>query len=197
MLQLVAAGLSNADIAARLVVSDRTVDHHVSAILRKLGARTRGEASARAVRLGLAGRRSPAAGAGRLPSSRPGRPGREGLVTQVRPAGPALSPLAEPTRKVGKRWIALIALANLGLSLGFLAPLGVLLPNQVQAIAGSAHKVAALGWVYGMTRLVVNVGNAMAVFVPVFVLPAGQGSSPAHLFPGQTAEDGLLILTVV
>lgn len=55
VLQLVAAGLSNTDIAARLVVSDRTVDNHVSAIFRKLGARTRGEASARAVRLGLAG----------------------------------------------------------------------------------------------------------------------------------------------
>ena len=55
VLRLVATGLSNSDIAARLVVSDRTVDNHVSAIFRKLGARTRGEASARAVRLGLAG----------------------------------------------------------------------------------------------------------------------------------------------
>ncbi len=116
-------------------------------------------------------------------------------MTQVRPAGPALSPLAEPTRKVGKRWIALIALANLGLSLGFLAPLGVLLPNQVQAIAGSAHKVAALGWVTGMTRLVVNVGNAMAVLYLLYYLRDRVHYS--HLFPGQTAEDGLLILTVV
>ncbi|HTB54171.1 MAG TPA: LuxR C-terminal-related transcriptional regulator [Trebonia sp.] len=55
VLRLVATGLSNTDIAARLVVSDRTVDNHVSAIFRKLGARTRGEASARAVRLGLTG----------------------------------------------------------------------------------------------------------------------------------------------
>ena len=55
MLGLVAAGLSNTEIAARLVLSGRTVDNHVSAILRKLGARTRGEASARAARLGLAG----------------------------------------------------------------------------------------------------------------------------------------------
>ena len=99
-------------------------------------------------------------------------------MTQVRPAGPALSPLAEPTRKVGKRWIALIALANLGLSLGFLAPLGVLLPNQVQAIAGSAHKVAALGWVTGMTRLVVNVGNAMAVLYLLYYLRDRVHSTP-------------------
>ena len=55
MLGLVADGLPNAEIAARLVLSERTVDHHVGAILRKLGVRTRAEASAKAVRLGLAG----------------------------------------------------------------------------------------------------------------------------------------------
>ena len=53
VLQLVATGMRNHDIAARLFVSRRTVDHHVSAILRKLGARTRGEAAAAAARLGL------------------------------------------------------------------------------------------------------------------------------------------------
>jgi DNA-binding CsgD family transcriptional regulator/tetratricopeptide (TPR) repeat protein len=53
VLALVAEGLRNADIAQRLVVSQRTVDHHVSAILRKLGARSRAEAGAAAVRLGL------------------------------------------------------------------------------------------------------------------------------------------------
>ena len=54
VLGLVAAGLSNTEIATRLVLSGRTVDNHVSAILRKLGARTRGEASAHAAQLGLA-----------------------------------------------------------------------------------------------------------------------------------------------
>ena len=53
VLGLVAEGLRNADIAERLFVSPRTVDHHVSAIRRKLGARTRGEAVAAAARLGL------------------------------------------------------------------------------------------------------------------------------------------------
>ena len=47
MLELVAEGLQNREIAERLVLSSRTVDHHVSAVLRKLGARTRAEAIAR------------------------------------------------------------------------------------------------------------------------------------------------------
>ena len=58
VLRLVAQGLQNAQIAERLVLSKSTVDHHVSAILRKLEARTRGEASAKAVQLGLAGQDS-------------------------------------------------------------------------------------------------------------------------------------------
>src|SRR6266508_4389882 len=56
VLGLVAQGLRNAQIAERLVLSEKTIDHHVSAILRKLDVRTRGEASAQAVTLGLAGR---------------------------------------------------------------------------------------------------------------------------------------------
>ncbi|BEP14909.1 AAA family ATPase [Acidothermaceae bacterium B102] len=55
VLQLLAEGRRNAEIASTLVVSRRTVDHHVATILRKLGARTRGEATAEALRLGIVG----------------------------------------------------------------------------------------------------------------------------------------------
>ena len=47
VVELLAEGLRNAEIAQRLVISRRTVDHHVAAIMRKLDARTRGEAVAR------------------------------------------------------------------------------------------------------------------------------------------------------
>jgi DNA-binding CsgD family transcriptional regulator len=53
VLALLAEGLRNAEIATRLSVSQRTVAHHVSAILRKLDARTRSQAAAAAARLGV------------------------------------------------------------------------------------------------------------------------------------------------
>jgi DNA-binding CsgD family transcriptional regulator/predicted nucleic acid-binding protein len=53
VLQLLAEGLSYAEIAERLVLSERTVGHHVSAVLRKLGEPTRSRAVARALRMGV------------------------------------------------------------------------------------------------------------------------------------------------
>lgn len=44
VLELLAEGITNAQIADRLFVSPRTVENHVSAILTKLGSPTRGEA---------------------------------------------------------------------------------------------------------------------------------------------------------
>jgi len=54
VLHLLVEGLRNAEIASSLVVSERTIDHHVAAILRKLQVRTRSEASTEAIRRGLA-----------------------------------------------------------------------------------------------------------------------------------------------
>ena len=54
VLVLVNQGLQNVQIADRLVVAVKTVDHHVEAILRKLGARTRADARATATSLGIA-----------------------------------------------------------------------------------------------------------------------------------------------
>jgi DNA-binding NarL/FixJ family response regulator len=53
VLVLLADGLGNTEIAERVIVSRKTVDHHVSAVLRKLAVKTRGQAGAEAVRLGL------------------------------------------------------------------------------------------------------------------------------------------------
>lgn len=55
VLTLLAAGSTNVEIAQRLVVSVRTVDHHVSALLRKLGVASRQQAAEAAQSLGLVG----------------------------------------------------------------------------------------------------------------------------------------------
>jgi len=53
ILELVAAGLTNLEIAERLIVSPETVKKHAASIYAKMGVHSRTEAAARARELGL------------------------------------------------------------------------------------------------------------------------------------------------
>jgi two-component system, NarL family, response regulator YdfI len=53
VLQMLASGVGNKEIAAQLAISEHTVKFHVTSILGKLGAASRTEAVALAIRLGL------------------------------------------------------------------------------------------------------------------------------------------------
>jgi DNA-binding NarL/FixJ family response regulator len=53
VLELVSEGLTNAEIAARLCISGKTAEHHVSAIMARLGVASRREAVAAARKRGL------------------------------------------------------------------------------------------------------------------------------------------------
>ena len=53
VLDLIGQGLRNSDIARKLFLTTKTVDHHVSSILRKLGVESRSQAAAEAAKLGL------------------------------------------------------------------------------------------------------------------------------------------------
>jgi DNA-binding CsgD family transcriptional regulator len=50
VLRLLGEGLSNREMAARLFISPKTAEHHVSRVYAKLGLRSRAEAAAYAVR---------------------------------------------------------------------------------------------------------------------------------------------------
>jgi DNA-binding CsgD family transcriptional regulator len=56
ILDLICAGLTNAEIAGKLFISVRTAGHHVSAVLAKLDVPTRRAAAIQAAQLGLVGR---------------------------------------------------------------------------------------------------------------------------------------------
>jgi len=74
--------------------------------------------------------------------------------------------LVEPTVAVRGRWVTLLALANLAVWMGFFTPIQVLLPEQLQNIAGldpgGPSKEAMLGWVTGLGALAAVIANPLA-----------------------------------
>jgi DNA-binding CsgD family transcriptional regulator len=85
VLQLVIDGLTNADIADRLVISTKTAEHHVSAVLGKLGINRRHDAGRRALELGLVD-------AGELLGARPRAPRAPVPAAPAPAAGTAAAP---------------------------------------------------------------------------------------------------------
>jgi MFS family permease len=79
-------------------------------------------------------------------------------VTKLEP----LDPYAEPTKRVGAGFIAVLALTNLGIWTAFFTPIQFLLPLQVEAIAGDANKESALGIVVAVGALVSLVASPIA-----------------------------------
>jgi MFS family permease len=112
--------------------------------------------------------------------------------------------LTEPAGRVGAGWIGLLSLANLGLWMGYFGPLQVLLPNQVQDIAG-AGKTTALGIVTGVGALVaVLVGPVAGAFSDATTARTGRrrtwiaagallGCTGLALLPGQHTLIGLTL----
>ncbi|MFD1114828.1 MFS transporter [Sphaerisporangium aureirubrum] len=69
--------------------------------------------------------------------------------------------LAEPVKRVGALWVALISLVNLALWMGYIGPLQVLLPRQIEA-ASPVGKETVLAWVTGIGAAVAMVANPLA-----------------------------------
>jgi MFS family permease len=82
----------------------------------------------------------------------------ETVSAATAPSGAALT---EPTARVGLGWTTRLALANLGLWMGYFGPLQVLLPNQLEAIA-PADKEFMLAVATGIGALVAMIVNPIA-----------------------------------
>ena len=67
-----------------------------------------------------------------------------------------------PATRVRKAFIGTLALANLAVWMGFFTPIQLLLPEQLEDIAGDKGKVGALGLVTGVGALVAVVATPLA-----------------------------------
>jgi MFS family permease len=66
------------------------------------------------------------------------------------------------TARVRKAFVGTLALANLAVWMGFFTPIQLLLPEQLEGIAGDDGKVDALGWVSGAGALVAVLATPLA-----------------------------------
>jgi MFS family permease len=69
---------------------------------------------------------------------------------------------AVPATRVRKAFIGTLALANLAVWMGFFTPIQLLLPQQLEDIAGDDGKVGALGLVTGVGALVAVIATPLA-----------------------------------
>ena len=67
-----------------------------------------------------------------------------------------------PATRVRKAFIGTLALANLAVWMGFFTPIQLLLPEQLEDVAGNEGKVGALGLVTGVGALVAVVATPLA-----------------------------------
>src|SRR3954467_2309977 len=67
-----------------------------------------------------------------------------------------------PATRVRSAFIGTLALANLAVWMGFFTPIQLLLPQQLEDIAGDDGKVGALGWVSGAGALVAVIATPLA-----------------------------------
>ena len=67
-----------------------------------------------------------------------------------------------PATRVRKKFIGTLALANLAVWMGFFTPIQLLLPEQLEDVAGDEGKVGALGLVTGVGALVAVVATPLA-----------------------------------
>ena len=70
--------------------------------------------------------------------------------------------LAEPTRRVPGLFLALLALANLGIMLAFYGPIQNLLPRMSEQVAGADGKETALAVILGIGVIGSVIGNPLA-----------------------------------
>jgi len=85
------------------------------------------------------------------------------LTPRDAPAGPAhgMTLPGDPVDRVSPGWVTAVTLANLGLFMAYFGPLAVLLPNQIQAVAG-AHEIIDFSWVSGLGAVVAVAANPLA-----------------------------------